>query len=328
LEDDCQQLPSHEVMLRQKSNTNIDVYRGPHVLVTKGLKRSAFADFDVAFRHALRGIHGPYEDRELLVFLAAYLQTALARFFLFHTSSNWGVSRAEVHVEELLRLPFPLPEQGHDPKRCHSIVREVAQIIAEAANRTQEAVIGRDDIIAQALTATEKLVEEYFDVDDIERMLIADTDTIIIHSVRPTRARINIPTIKPTNHEQRAAYTHLLCHMLNDWASTEYQVYGQASEDTRGGVGLVVLEKTQRGQLPAHLDVAVNDLLAVIIRLQQTAAKNYGSFELVRGLKVFDKNLLYITKPLGQRFWADTAALNDADEIASTILTRTTREGA
>ena len=73
----------------------------------KGLKRSAFADFDVAFRHALRGIHGPDEDRELLVFLAAYLQTALARFFLFHTSSNWGVSRAEVHVEELLRLPFP-----------------------------------------------------------------------------------------------------------------------------------------------------------------------------------------------------------------------------
>ena len=207
-------------------------------------------------------------------------------------------------------------------------MREVAQIIAEAANRTREAVIGRDDIIAQAITATEKLVEEYFDVDDIERMLIADTDTIIIHSVRPTRARINIPTIKPTNHAQRAAYTHLLCNTLNDWASTEYQVYGQASEDTRGGVGLVVLEKTQRGQLPAHLDVAGKDLLSVIIRLQQTAAKNYGSFELVRGLKVFDKNLLYITKPLGQRFWADTAALNDADEIASTILTRTTWEGA
>jgi hypothetical protein len=188
LEDDCQQLPSHEVLLRQKSNTNIDIYRGPHVLVTKGLKRSAFADFDVAFRHALRGIHGPYEDRELLLFLAAYLQTALARFFLFHTSSNWGVSRAEVHGEELLRLPFPLPGQGYDPKRCHSIVREVAQIIAEAANRAQEAVLGRDDIVAQAVTATEKLVEEYFDVDDIERMLIADTDTIIISSVRPTRA--------------------------------------------------------------------------------------------------------------------------------------------
>jgi hypothetical protein len=282
----------------------------------------------VVFRHALRGIHGPYEDWELLLFLAAYLQTALARFFLFHTSSNWGVSRAEVHVEELLRLPFPLPDQGYDPKRCRSIVREVAQIIGEAANRAQETVIGRDEIVTHAVTTTEKLVEEYFDVDDIERMLIADTDTIIIHSVRPTRVRINIPTIKPTNHEQRAAYTHLLCNTLNDWASTEYQVYGQASGDTRGGVGLVVLEKTPRGQPPSHLNAAMEDVLSVIVRLQQTTAKNYGSFELVRGLKVFDKNLLYITKPLGQRFWTNTAALNDADEIASTILTRTVREGA
>lgn len=328
LEDDCQQLPSHEVLVRQRSNTNIDVYRGPHVLVTKGLKRSAFADFDVAFRHALRGIHGPLEDRDLLLFLAAYLQTALARFFLFHTSSNWGVSRAEVHVEELLRLPFPLPEQSHDDKRCRSIIREVAQIVTEAANRAQETVIGRDGIIAQAVTAAEKLVEEYFDIDDIERMLIADTDAIIIPSVRPTRTRPARPTIQPTNHEHQAAYIRLLCDMLNGWAHEEYQVHGKTAADGSVGVGLVVLEKTQRGQLPAHLDVAVEDVLSVIVRLQQTAAKSYGTFELVRGLKVFDKNLLYITKPLGQRFWTNTAALNDADEIAATILTRSAREDA
>ncbi len=328
LEDDCQQLPSREVMVRPKSNTNIDVYRGPHVLVTKGLKRSAFADFDVAFRHALRGIHGPHEDRELLLFLAAYLQTALARFFLFHTSSNWGVSRAEVHVEELLRLPFPLPEKGHDPQRCHSIVQEVAQVMTEAANRATEAVIGRDEIVAHALTGAEKLVEEYFDVDDIERMLITDTDAIIIPSIRPTRARPGVPTIKPTNDEHRAAYTRLLCDTLSGWANEGYQIHGQTAADALVGVGLVILEKTQRGQLPVHLGTAPEDVPSVIVRLQRTAAKSYGTFELVRGLKVFDKNLLYITKPLGQRFWTNTAALNDADEIAATILIRSAWERA
>jgi hypothetical protein len=40
-------------------------------------------------------------------------------------------------------------------------------------------------------------------------------------------------------------------------------------------------------------------------------------------LKVFDHNLLYITEPLGLRFWMNTAALNDADEIAATILMQT-----
>jgi hypothetical protein len=69
-------------------------------------------------------------------------------------------------------------------------------------------------------------------------------------------------------------------------------------------------------------------VLSVIVRLQQTAAKSYSTFDLVRGLKVFDRNLLYITKPLGQRFWTNTAALNDADEVAATILTRSAREDA
>ena len=327
LEEDCNELHSHEVELRDKSNTNTQIYQAPHVLITQGLKRSAFADFDTSFRHALRGIHGPSEDRELLLFLAAYLQTALARFFLFHTSSNWGVSRAKVHVQELLRLPFPLPEQSHDPKRCSRIVREVAQVVTEAANRAKEAVIGRDEIVSQAMTVTEKLVEEYFDIDDIERMLIADTDNIIIPSIRPTRKSANRPTIRPSNQSNRDAYTLLLCDMLNSWANKKYKVHGRTIGDAAVGVGLVVLEKTNRGQSPSHLDAELGDVSAVIVRLQQAAAKNCGTFELVRGLKVFDKNLLYITKPIGQRFWTKTAALNDADEIAASILTLSAKGG-
>ena len=70
-----------------------------------------------------------------------------------------------------------------------------------------------------------------------------------------------------------------------------------------------------------------DELLKAIDNLQRTAAKGHGTFEIVRGLKVFHENLLYITKPLGQRFWTNTAALNDADEIAATILTRSAREG-
>jgi hypothetical protein len=327
LQGDCQKLPSQELRVRGRSNKNTDIFRAPHVLVTKGLKRSAFADFDVSFRHALRGIHGPQEDRELLLFLAAYLQSALARFFLFHTSSNWGVSRAEVHVEELLRLPFPPPEQAHDPKRCRKIVQEVARIVMDAAGLAKEHFVDRKAIVKQAIAAAEKLVEEYFDVDDIERMLIADTDKVIIPSIRPTRARADVPTIRPSTSGQRTAYTQLLCDTLNGWASDVYQVHSRTTAAPAIGVGLVVLEKTRRGESPKYLNGSTDDVLAALDRLQRTAAKDCGTFQLVRGLKVFYKDLLYITKPLGQRFWTNTAALNDADEIAATILTRSAREG-
>ncbi len=91
---------------------------------------------------------------------------------------------------------------------------------------------------------------------------------------------------------------------------------------------MVVLEKTKRNELPTQLAMTDGELLKAIDSLQRTGTENHGTFEIVRGLKVFWKNLLYLTKPMGQRFWTSTAALNDADEIAATILTRPDREGS
>lgn len=327
LPDDCKTLPSKQIETRRLIR-NTSIFEAPHVLVTQGFSHVAFVDFDVSFRHALRGIHGPKSDRELLIFLAAYLRSDLARFFLFHTSSNWGVSRAKVHVEELLRLPFPLPEATHNPKRCQAIVREVAAIVVQAAKEASRDFADREGIVRHAQDRANKFIEEYFDIDEIERMLIADTIQIIIPSVRPSRAKPNVPTIKPSSPALRNSYTSLLCERLNGWVTQEYRVHGKAMADSSIGVGMVVLEKTRRKEKPMQLSATDDELLKAIDTLQRTAAKGYGTFEIIRGLKVFYKNLLYITKPLGQRFWTNTAALNDADEIAATILSRSLREGA
>lgn len=107
-EESCSHASDAEIKVRGKSNKDTRVFHAPHVLVAKGFSRIAYADFDVTFRHALRGISGPPEDRPLLMFLAAYLRSPLARYIAFHTSSSWGIGRPEVHVEEILRLPFPL----------------------------------------------------------------------------------------------------------------------------------------------------------------------------------------------------------------------------
>jgi len=53
------------------------------------------------------------------------------------------------------------------------------------------------------------------------------------------------------------------------------------------------------------------------------AKRQLNGFELIRGIKIFDGNRLYLVKHIGQRFWSATAALNDADEIAGTIIMQT-----
>jgi Eco57I restriction-modification methylase len=328
LEGDCKELPSETIHVREKSNKNTAIFAAPHVLVTKGFQKVAFADFPVSFHDPIRGIHGPESDHHLLVFLAAYLRSPLARYFQFHTSSNWGVGWQKVDVTELLRIPFPRPEQQSDPRRSAEIVYAVATIVTHAAQEASRDFADRTGVVRNATTAIASLIEEYFDIDDVERMLIEDTNTLLIPSVRPTRRRVNIPTILPSTEKQRAEYTRLLCETLNAWATQDQKVHGRATAHAGLGVGLVVLEKTRQGELPHRLNGLRDGVLATLHGLQRTATQTYGTLQLARGLKVFDKSLLYITKPIGQRFWTRTAALNDADEIAGTILFRSAREGS
>ena len=322
LKRDCETLESPEVQVRRLLRTT-DIFRGPHVLMAKGFTSTAFASFHVSFQDAVRGIHGPNSDHDLLVFLAAYLRTTLAKYFLFHTSSNWGVSRQEVHVEEVLRLPFPLPDEQPDPKRCWEIVGEVSRMVIEAANRADADLVDRAGIVRSASEAIEPLVEEYFDVLLMEKLLIEDTNTVIIPSVRPTRARPLVPTIMPATSAQMEAYRNRVCEMLNGWAQRgRFAVRGHVRGSESLGIGVVIFEKVDRRDASAPMRNVNGDILKTLDRLSKVASRKHATIDLVRGVMVFDRNRLYLVKPIGQRYWTQTAAMNDADEIAGTILMR------
>ncbi len=119
----------------------------------------------------------------------------------------------------------------------------------------------------------------------------------------------------------RAEYITVLCETLNDWASGgSYSVHGRTLTSASSGVGLVILERHKIEEKIQAGNSDGNEMLAILERLQKLFKKELGSVELLRGMKVFDGNTLYMIKPLSQRFWTRTAALNDADAIAAAIL--------
>ena len=250
LSEDCTELPAAEIEMRSGSNKNTDIFRSPHVLVSKGFAGTAFAEFDVSFRHAVRGISGPKEDRDLLIFLAAFLRSPLAKYFAFHTSSNWGVSRQEVHVKELLRLPFPLPDAIPSPHRGWELVKEVAGIVTSAAARASAGgdFVDCEELVRVADDLIDPLINQYFDIIPLEKILIDDTLRITIPSIRPTRRRSIVPTIDPSKEDQRVAYTKRLCDTLNGWArGGAFIVQGHAIASTSLGIAVAILRKTPAG---------------------------------------------------------------------------------
>lgn len=321
LPTDCELRESNIVSVRKRSNSNVDIYRAPHVLVTKGFKRIAYADFDVSFRHALRGIHGPKKDRNLLLFLTAYLRSDLAQYFAFHTSANRSMFHEDVHVDELLRLPFPLPSQQTDSARCQAVVDEVAQIADDAMARTRDNFMARDSAIQRATAAIAPLVDEYFDIQASERILIDDTLNILMPSIQPSHRTMPVPTVRPSNASQQAIYVTSVCNTLNMWAKTgEYMVRGDTISAGELGIGIAKLEKIKRNESIRPMERLEQDLLDAMDRLRAAIPRSQGVLNPTRELMVFDQDSLYMIKPIGQRYWSQTAALNDADEIAGTIL--------
>ena len=322
VEDDCARR-AKRVEVRARSNKVTEIFESPHVLVAKGFQSVAFADFAVSFRHALRGIAGRPKDRAELMFLSAYLRSPLAQYFQFHTSSNWGVSRQEVHVEELLRLPFPSPEATDDSARAKEIIQRSASIVQGAMREARQALVDRESVVREAQTKLDALVYEYFDVVPTERILVEDTLRLAIESFRPSAHR-SIPAIEPSTPQDRQLYTNRLCETLNGWVRDgRARVVAQTPSVSREmGIGVIALERTS-GALHVSPQVKSNgDWLRALDTLRDAVSIKGNTFELARGVKVFDGPRLYVVKPLGLRYWSETAALNDADEIAGSILMR------
>ena len=317
---DCVDRGALELTVRRRLG-NTEIFQSPHVLVSKGFSKVAFLGFDASFQHAIRGIHGPSADENLLMFLAAYLRSDVARYFLFHSASSWGVLRDEVQDDELLRVPFPVPEREFATGARQLIVELVASEMRNATADARQEFADRKAIVELATRRIEPLIDEYFGITESERVLIDNTIQIVIPSTRPTRSKLNVPTIKRSSTEQRDTYSTRVCAVLNMWSKRSgFAVRGQviASEDS--GVAISIFEKVERSRALEPMHPELNGVVETLKHVRDLASQKHVAIELMRGVKMFDRNRLYIVKPLDQRNWTPAAAMNDADEIAGSLL--------
>ena len=91
---------------------------------------------------------------------------------------------------------------------------------------------------------------------------------------------------------------------------------------------MAVLEKVRRTQINSPMHGLDRGLLPTLDAVRKLIPQTHSTLDLVRGVMVFDGPRLYIVKPISLRYWTRTAAMNDADEIAGTILMRSPRGDA
>jgi hypothetical protein len=231
-------------------------------------------------------------------------------WYAFHGTASFGSDRPEVQQADLLRLPFPSPDDVPDQAAATQAALELIAIVDDARERSNEPFSMQVDD-SEILRTIDRLAYRYFCLSSDEIALIDDTVEAILPALQPHEG--HFPKLwGPPDEPQRAQYAHTLSASLGDW-------FKGKKIDTRlvaRGADLAIL----RLQLGGHEDYAEDAAGELSDVLEQLAAHIHrpldGNFQLMPDLRVFVGNCLYLIKPMQTRFWLRSTALADADGIA------------
>lgn len=298
---------------------NAAIYKPPMVLISQGFGKAAFCNFAVLFQDSLQSIAAKKKgDEDLLRFLAAVVTSSFAKYFLFHTAANWGSERDKVHLTELLRLPFPLPENCQDKIAAERLVSAVAKRVREVHSRIAKNPLdltAREHEIADAKRDVEPLLFDYYGVTPTERILIKDTLDLFIPSSTPGNLDGEIPTLDDSGPDERAEYAKLLCQTLNNWGrgkAMRLSAHGCIAK--KYGLSLLVITKDKTTSSYRESEASA-EVAKAIVEIEKTVAVEHRKLAYARGFTLFEPNRALVLKPLARRHWTRTAALNDADEM-------------
>jgi hypothetical protein len=296
-----------------------EIFSPPLLVFNKGFSKISFVGFPVLFTDSLFSISSPGGNDSVLRFLVAVLRSRLAKYYYFHTVSNYGIERTQLFTEQITDCPFLMPKDTHDPKKGEDILCEVSNKLRnfETNLRNHNYTIGRLEKVRQIQDECELLIRKYYDIDDYEQVLIEDTVNYIIPSITPSEKK-EIKTLRPANNIQRQQYTETLCGMLNIHAKEGKKVEARVIKSDSQAV--VVISRAN-GKQKSYQEISTSQEMGQVLdRIAKLLPAKRGGFVYCRNLKLFDRDHIYIVKPMTLRSWMRSTALNDADEIAAAVL--------
>ena len=287
---------------------DVRTYRGPHTLVrsgptTGGFLASAFLPEDAVFQHGVFGIAGPREDTNYLKVACAYINSSLARYYHFLTTSTWGVERDVVRLAEHKTFPCAVPVEDAD----------LLDSIVALVDRMQRTGVGRD-----WRRELDELVYSAYGVTSSERQTIEDLLGIAV------------------DRHYRGLRGHGFETPSADDLTSYAQAYADVFEASTGGnsalrpvvyVGsppyrAVSFHLAPRGAEGRRPQLASEpELDRLLVRLERVATEQHAqSLYFRRNIKVYEAEAIHVVKPAERRFWTRSAAHNDADETVGQLL--------
>ncbi len=306
------------------------IFKGPLVLFKRGQAQrrpgASYIDQGCAYENLITGISGP--DSKLLKVLTALLNSELAQYYLFLTSSSWGVEREEITAGEMRTLPFPFLNVAQKQiDAIADLVDYLAQLTINTSSGKNKQVLwpsllqNNTPQIQEAEYKLNSLIYQCFQLDEQDIQLIKETvqQTIAFFNSPENSSAQQRPTI-----DMQMTYAESYIKLINFYLEPIGRkltaiIYSENEQLLQLPLLTIQFSSAKlEEQVPAvritHSNEQMRRALQGLDRIsnERFSRRMYHR----RNFRIYDKTLdtLSIVKPAEQRLWTTTAALDDAEE--------------
>lgn len=314
------------------------IFDGPRVLFPDGFSRqdlsirAVYFDAPATFTHSIGVIAGPKADASLLQFVAVYLRSSLAQYFLMMRGWKMLCQRNAVHLADIKSFPFFDPADAPDSIAARRALERTAKRISELTqlddlNQIQSSYAANHN-------AFDEDVFDFFSLSEKEREFILETVSILMPSIRPRQfSNLDTPAQKTAQPTDFGIYGRALANALTEWrrrtdGNGRFHVEVMTGDTDRpGSIGMVRIEYTSGDAAPGTAVTRINDQLvrATLSELRSKGLMNLPSgdvFRLIPDIHIWTNGVLYLTRLLARRNWTMRQALRDAEHIVRTVQER------
>lgn len=329
--------PAHQATVVGLSPDVLKVFDGPRVLFPDGFSRdeqnvrAVYYDGPASFTHSIGVIAGPKEDSALLQFVAVYLRSTLARYFLMMRGWKMLCERNGVHLSDVETFPFFAPDDAPDPQAARAALKLVEKRLTALTALADLEQTPRYETLRDEL---DDAIFGYFGLTSEEQMLVRETVDILMPSVRPRSFRsLDTPAQHRVKADDFEIYARTLAEALTVWRTKthgegRFRVDVLANDPRRAGPsGIVRISYQRHPTSAAEISTQINDELALTtleaLRRAGLQAVPSGDFlTLVADLHVWIDESLYLVRPLARRNWTRRQAHRDAEHIVRSVQTQ------
>ena len=334
--------PEDQLTVAGINDDLLRVFDGPRVLFPDGFSRqdlsvrAIYFDAPATFTHSIGVIAGPKADASLLQFVAVYLRSSLAQYFLMMRGWKMLCQRNGVHLADIKSFPFFEPADAPNS----TVARRALERTSEKITKLTQ--LDDLDQIRESYEANRAAFDEdvfdFFSLSERERKLVLETVNILMPSIRPRHfANLDTPAQKIAQPSDFEMYGKTLANSLTEWrqrtdGSGRFHVSVVTSDIHRpGSIGVVRIEYTSGDTAPATAVARTDDQVvhATLSELKHLGLRNIPSgegFRLIPDTYIWTNGALYLARLLARRNWTLRQALRDAEHIVRTVQQRTVQK--